>query len=190
MILPEFKPFQSIKRFSRAYSISEKIDGSNGQIYIDDTGTEIAAASRNKWLDETKAGDHHGFYKWVMANKEELLPILGPGHHYGEWMGQGIQHGYGLKEKRFYLFNTSRWNEETKPKCCHVVPVLHDGTDFSDAGASVAAALYRLKELGSVAVPGWMRPEGIVIYHVAGNFLLKKTLNDDGHKSLHKYIKE
>jgi hypothetical protein len=189
VILPEFKPFNSIRRFAREYSITEKIDGTNGQIYIDDTGTQIAVASRNKWLDETKAGDHHGFYKWVMAHKEELL-LLGPGHHYGEWAGQGIAHGYGLKEKRFYLFNTNRWTEETKPKCCHVVPVLHAGDDFSNAGIQVSCCLNRLQTEGSVAVPGWMKPEGVVIYHVAGNFLLKKTLNNDGHKSLQKYLKE
>lgn len=32
---------------------------------------------------------------------------------------------------------------------------------------------------GSVAAPGFMKPEGIVIFHVQGNFGLKKTLEKD-----------
>lgn len=189
MILPEFKPFNSIRRLARGFVITEKIDGTNGQIYIDDTGTEIAAASRNRWLDGTKTGNHHGFYNWVQDNKEDLLK-LGPGNHFGEWFGLGIANGYGLKEKRFSLFNTHRWNEETKPKCCHVVPVLYTGEDFTDIKIGVDFCLNKLQTEGSVAAPGWMKPEGIVIYHLAADVLFKRTLNNDGHKSLYKYNKD
>jgi hypothetical protein len=41
-----------------------------------------------------------------------------------------------------------------------------------------------LKANGSYAVPGFMDPEGIVIYHTAGGHLYKKTFEgDDGGKT-------
>jgi hypothetical protein len=39
--------------------------------------------------------------------------------------------------------------------------------------------LYRLTLGGSLAAPGWSRPEGIVIYHTAGGYLFKKTIDGD-----------
>lgn len=39
---------------------------------------------------------------------------------------------------------------------------------------------------GSVAAPGFANPEGVVIYHTAGNVLFKKTLiKDEIPKSAH-----
>jgi hypothetical protein len=35
---------------------------------------------------------------------------------------------------------------------------------------------------GSLAAPGYMNPEGVVVFHVAGGVAFKKTLGDDGHK--------
>ncbi len=35
---------------------------------------------------------------------------------------------------------------------------------------------------GSVVSPGFMRPEGIVIFHVASGQIFKATLDGDGHK--------
>jgi len=41
-----------------------------------------------------------------------------------------------------------------------------------------------LKNNGSMAVNGFMKPEGIVIYHTAANIFFKKTIdNDDFRKS-------
>jgi hypothetical protein len=79
--------------------------------------------SRSRWI--TPDDDNFGFAAWVEANRDELL-TLGPGRHFGEWWGSGIQRGYGLPkgEKRFSLFNVSRWGE-SRPACCHVVPVLY-----------------------------------------------------------------
>jgi hypothetical protein len=46
-------------------------------------------------------------------------------------------------------------------------------------------ALQNLRRCGSVAAPGFMDPEGIVIYHTAANFCFKVTLaNDESPKSL------
>jgi hypothetical protein len=41
------------------------------------------------------------------------------------------------------------------------------------------AALIDLKVNGSYAAPGYMNPEGIVVFHVAGNVGFKKTLEKD-----------
>src|SRR4051812_31897860 len=101
-----FEPFAKIARLSRDVIVTEKIDGTNAQIFIDDMGSVIKAASRTQWI--TVENDNHGFARWVDENKAELMK-LGPGRHYGEWWGAGIQRRYGLKEKRFSLFNVSRW---------------------------------------------------------------------------------
>ena len=104
-------------------------------------------------------------------------PVL-DGSHFGEWWGQGIQRRYDLMEKRFSLFNTARWNAETPPPaCCHVVPVIISAI-FDDA--CVEYALRNLREHGSHAAPGFMKPEGIVVYHTALSTYMKVTLDGDG----------
>ncbi len=170
----EFVEFPKISRYSREVIVTEKLDGTNAQIYVDDTMTNVYAGSRSKWISPDD--DNFGFAKWVQANKEMLLP-LGPGSHFGEWWGQGIQRGYGLKEKRFSLFNVKRWGDDTtRPKCCGAVPVLWTGMmDDLD----VDAIINNLKEHGSYAAPGFMKPEGIVIFCVSGGQLFKKTIDKD-----------
>ena len=173
----DFVEFPKIPRWSKEVIVTEKIDGTNSQITVSDDGLSIVSCgSRNRFLTPGKTTDNFGFAAWVEANKEELLK-LGPGTHYGEWWGSGIQRGYGLKEKRFSLFNTSRWSE-VRPACCHVVPVLWSG-NMDDL--VVDAEMEILKGTGSKASPGFMYPEGIVIFHVAGKYLFKKTFKDE-HK--------
>ena len=185
---PEFKEFRKIPRLSREIIITEKIDGTNGIIYIDENN-KIYAGSRNRWLwgehQKEIHNDNHGFARWVMEHKEELKQ-LGKGYHYGEWMGQGIQRNYGLKERRFYLFNASRWKQDRTiplaekqeycPECCKVVPVLWVGEFDTNI---ILQILNELKRNGSEAVPGFMNPEGIAIYHTAGNYYFKKTIEHD-----------
>ena len=173
-MFPEFKGFPKIARLAREIIVTEKIDGTNGVVYIDDDGM-ILPGSRTQWLIDS---DNHGFRKWVEENSEELSK-LGPGSHFGEWWGSGIQRGYGLPkgEKRFSLFNTSRWTDDAvRPTCCHVVPILYTGiftTYF------IEDALTQLKETGSRAAPGFMKPEGVVIFHPQGNVGFKKTIEKD-----------
>jgi hypothetical protein len=182
----EFQGFPKIPRYSRECVITEKIDGTNGQIFIEQVQDareyiaiqegEIAlyAGSRTRWLEEEK--DNFGFWKWVKENKSELVK-LGPGRHFGEWWGQGIQRGYGLKEKRFSLFNVKKWSDPlVRPACCHVVPVIRTGMFSSEI---VDRALEGLQLHGSLAAPGFMNPEGIIIFHTAGSLLFKKTLIND-----------
>lgn len=175
--MEEFKKFESIARLSREICVTEKIDGTNASITITEDG-EFLTGSRNRWI--TPDDDNYGFSRWAHANKEELLK-LGAGSHYGEWWGLGIQCRYGVPEKRFSLFNVGRWNEENKPECCHVVPILYKGEFCMH---EIQGVLDKLESEGSVAAPGFMKPEGVVIYHKHANMLFKKTIkNDDKGKS-------
>ena len=168
----EFQEFPKMARLSREIIITEKIDGTNAQICIGEDGS-IQAGSRPRWI--TPQDDNYGFAKWVEANRGELL-LLGPGRHFGEWWGSGIQRGYGVPDKRFSLFNITRWDVPERPKCCGVVPTLWRG--IFDEGA-ILSRLEDLEINGSVAAPGFMKPEGVVVYHVAAGIGFKKTLEKD-----------
>lgn len=169
----EFRGFGKIPRLSRDIIVTEKIDGTNAQVYIPDDMSTILAGSRTRWI--TPEQDNHGFAAWVQENRDELMN-LGPGRHFGEWWGGKIQRGYGIKERRFSLFNVGRWNEGNIPACCSVVPILYEGAFSMNA---IDYVLKRLELDGSVAAPGFMQPEGIMVYHVAANAYFKKTILDD-----------
>lgn len=180
----EFVGFPKMARLSREIICTEKLDGTNASIRITDEG-EFYVGSRTKFITPGKVTDNQGFAAWAYANKEDLL-TLGPGLHFGEWWGKGIQRGYGLQEKRFSLFNTSRWDPEygteKKPECCHVVPTLYRGM-FNTK--TIQEELEYLAENGSKAAPGFMNPEGIIIFHTAANVGFKKTIfKDESPKSL------
>ena len=190
----QFAKFQKIPRLSREMIVTEKIDGTSAQVFVAElpgkyTEEELStiplvathgnrllyAGSRTRYV--TPDADNFGFSGWVKENAA-CLAQLGPGRHFGEWWGRGIQRGYGLQERRFSLFNVHSWGE-TRPACCHVVPVLYRGP--FDTG-EVDAVLAELARGGSLAAPGYMNPEGVVVFHVAGGHLYKKTIGDDGHK--------
>lgn len=152
----EFKPWPKIVRVENRRSpiFTEKIDGTNACVVITDDG-QIGAQSRTRLI--TPEADNFGFARWVHENAQELLK-MGPGHHFGEWWGLGIQRGYDQSEKRFSLFNTRRWgpHNPNTPACCSVVPTLP------------ASSIEEVKELlikhGSFAAPGFMNVEGAVMY--------------------------
>lgn len=175
----EFYGFPKMARLSREVIVTEKIDGTNAQICISDDGS-ILAGSRTRFI--TPEDDNFGFARWV----EE---------HFGEWWGKGINRGYGLSDKRFSLFNTQRWalhgtepktyptadpritrTQDVLPTCCGLVPVLYQGVFDT---AEVERCIDRLRSQGSVAAPGFMKPEGVVVFHTAGNVGFKKTLDKD-----------
>lgn len=219
----EFQKFNSIPRLSRECVISEKLDGTNAQIYIEDISDELTDILGSGHLDEeevthlqltpsalilpidgrvitVRAGsrkgfitpekDNYGFASWVYDHGEELVSGLGPGRHYGEWWGQGIQRGYDQEGRTFSLFNTGRWKDEhlpldvywnnesrmQVPKCCSVVPIITTG--FIDDWTP-HDALSRLEDEGSLAGPGFKPAEGIVIYHSVADIYFKKTLLKD-----------
>lgn len=163
-----FEAFPKLPRLYKNVVVTEKIDGTNAQIIITEEG-EIGAASRTRLI--TPQNDNFGFAKWVQDNKEDLL-TLGPGRHFGEWWGVGIQRGYGIHERRFSLFNSYRW-KDNRPACCHVVPVLYEGEmDF----IRIDALMANLVAEGSRAVPGFMDPEGLILWHDAARCYFKLPL--------------
>ena len=169
--MTDFEDFPKMARLTRRVIISEKLDGTNAQVFVGDDGV-MRFGSRTRWI--TPEDDNYGFAKWATANSDELR-TLGTGRHFGEWWGQGIQRGYGLAEKRFSLFNAARWTDG-RPACCGVVPVLFDGVW---SGHEPEKYIQALRDYGSMAAPGFMRPEGVVVFHFAGNISFKKTLEKD-----------
>jgi hypothetical protein len=193
----EFVPFPKIARLNREIVITEKIDGTNASVVIQDLALEdglgekltpavlgtfqgmtIRAGSRNRWI--TLQMDNHGFAKWVQDNAPTLIELLGPGQHFGEWWGRGIgkRHPH-MSPKRFSLFNVGRWGEApggTAVPDLHVVPVLYRG--LFDEG-TIRECVNQLRERGSIADPMCKNPEGIIIYHTAAKTLFKVTLEKD-----------
>lgn len=167
----EFRSFPKIARVSRECVITEKIDGTNAQIRIKE-GQIVSVGSRNRFI--TIQNDNHRFAAWVEQNKDELIK-LGDGLHFGEWWGIGIQRSYGLFERRFSLFRVPKDLVEL-PKCVSVVPTLYTGPFTTEAIEKVLADLV---VKGSIAAPGFMKPEGIVIYHKAAGVMFKKTTEND-----------
>lgn len=180
----EFQDFPKMARWSREVVVTEKIDGTNAQICIGEDGT-FMTGSRTRWI--TPDQDNYGFAQWAQDNKEELM-LLGPGRHFGEWWGAGIQRRYGINEKRFSLFNVGRWYDPKDcvgediegriavPACVGVVPVLAKGP--LEPGL-IESCIAMLAERGSYAAPGFMDPEGVVLFHIAAGVGFKKTIKKD-----------
>ena len=98
------------------------------------------------------------------------------------------------------MFNTIRWTlhgtepqrivtqdpriekyQGVLPECCGLVPVLFKGMFSTQV---VDEVIETLKTSGSLASPGFMKPEGVVIFHTAANMAFKKTIEkDEEHKS-------
>ena len=186
----EFTAFPKMARLSREVVITEKLDGTNASVLItpgyhgdehvihswfdEATATDMVmyAGSRTRWI--TQGNDNYGFAAWVAENAAALRG-LGAGHHFGEWWGAGIQRRYGKTDKTFSLFNVARWGAD-RPACCDVVPTLYTGMFTTQA---VDVVLMQLEQEGSVAAPGFMDPEGIVVFHTAARVGFKKTIKHD-----------
>lgn len=205
----EFKAWPKTPRLFREVIVTEKIDGTNSAVIIqeledfadadpmngltiverDGKYYEVAAQSRNRLIFPGKTTDNYGFAGFVQKNAEELFDLLGPGRHYGEWWGKGIQKRYQNAHagiRGFALFNTE------KHKDLHAwlpmdggidvlvepVHVLYQGP-FSEE--EIRGTLEQLKKYGS-----WTSPldssEGIVIFHTQSRQTYKVTLdgNDAG----------
>lgn len=218
--MSDFPSFAKIPRLHKDVVLTEKIDGTNGLVSIRHRGPSetvlapgevgiisvngsgeaesfvVRAGSRNRWL--TTAADNFGFARWVEDHAGELVK-LGPGNHYGEWFGRGIQRGYGLTERRFALFNVARWYSVRftdpdfyrqdfpkacqAPACCDVVPVLLtcSGEQLNEAVETVRDLMIA-DGLGS-AVVEYDNPEGVVIYHSAAGQMFKVIFEGEQPKS-------
>lgn len=204
----EFQEYGKTPRFNREVCVTEKIDGTNAGIRIyprewmeqamrDFHGypehpfvmyhdnKAVMVQSRNRFIcpnDVMAKRDNYGFAGWVRDNLEQI-GWLGFGLHFGEWWGLGIGRGYGLDHKRFSLFNASRHRDPAKrPSCCDCVPVLAYEPNFDH----VNYWLQWLRDNGSKASPGFMKPEGIIVYSTAAKIMFKATLEKDHeHKGQH-----
>jgi RNA ligase len=210
-----FTPWPKIPRlFKDPMVITEKIDGTNGAVGVvqlepgghwdagqanqivwsgdGETAYAVYAQSRNRITTPDRGGgggsDNYAFAEWVWANGSELVRVLGVGLHYGEWWGRGIGRGYGLTERRFSLFNTSRWRHLADPEAraaikppepLTVVPTLWTGTPDT---IRVHFHLGLLKAMGSEAAPGYMNPEGICVFLPSGKQIYKVTFEGDQPK--------
>jgi hypothetical protein len=200
----EFAPWPKTPRLFRDAIITEKIDGTNAAIHVRAVDSQVQLAGGV--VVETEAGprlvgaqsrkrliapgdDNFGFAAWVHEHAALLADWLGEGVHFGEWWGSGIQRGYGLPrgERRFSLFNVSRYAglaaDATVPASMTagdiglgVVPVLSRHTFDTE---QVRVTLAALERRGSQAAPGFMRPEGVVVYHSAAGCVFKALLDGD-----------
>lgn len=173
----EFKPWPKVPRLNKVFNeciITEKVDGTNASILIQD-GEIVRVGSRKRWI--TPEDDNFGFAKWVKNNNDELLK-LGDGHHFGEWYGSSIQRGYGLKERKFTLFNVSRWSDPlVRPNCCECVYEIYRGPYSSEDMDSVQTCINFLS-VGSLQVPGYDNPEGLIIFFPIINQMMKWTFDN------------
>lgn len=201
----EFRSWGKTPRLFRDIVITEKIDGTNsaviiekatkeGQgdaiafVHVDDTTYAVGAQSKNRLITPGKTTDNYNFAQWVEENAELLVRNLGPGHHFGEWWGKGIQKRYGdLDYRVFSLFNTAKHRDtffrteelNGTPVNVESVPVLYEG-QFSEE--AIHAAAKELLKNGSVAAPFASNPEGLAIYHTQSKQVYKFTFdnNDKG----------
>lgn len=171
----EFKPWPKIGRESPFnVTITEKIDGTNACIVIND-GEVVAVQSRKRFI--TTDDDNFGFAQWVSDNSGDLLS-LGNGYHYGEWAGPGIQKNpHCLEEKKFFLFNTYRWNQDNPnlPTCCNVVPILFQGDINEDTVPDILSDLLHNATEGQT-------PEGVIVYYHAFDKYTKHTIKSPNGK--------
>ena len=160
----EFKSFPKIQALHKAkMSITQKLHGTNAQVYIyldENTGAlDLKCGSRTRWI--SPIDDNYGFAKFVHENKQEFIDKLGEGHHFGEWIGEGINSGEGLIERQFVLFDWWKFPQDRPlPPRTSVVPVLYNGDLNFD---KIYETMNDLKENGSKLVNGFKRVEGIVV---------------------------
>lgn len=204
----EFQEFPKIPRYRREVALTEKLDGTNAAVVwvpnagdyedpnviatrdlVDQHGAALGphhllAQSRQRFIVPGRMrakSDNYSFAQWCDERVDELTK-LGPGYHYGEFWGYGIQRGYGMAEKHFSLFNVSRWGDgkQERPACCDVVPLIGYVTPDQ-----INNHLEILRRSGSLAAPGYMRPEGLVVWHSQSKQYYKILLEgDDAPKSL------
>jgi hypothetical protein len=170
-----FEAWPKTPRLFRDCVVTEKIDGTNAAVIVTDD-YRVGAQSRKRIV--TPEADNYGFAAWVAKHETALAAALGPGRHFGEWWGQGIQRRYGLEEKRFSLFNVHRYADVDFSDLPNVglVPVLGAYTFSTEYVREVVA---ELAETGSKAAPGFMNPEGVIVFHAAAGQVFKVLIEND-----------
>lgn len=194
-----FTEWPKTPRWFRDVTVTEKIDGTNAGVhivpvaehaeisgpdsryfYMNGDGEEYLVVPQSRKRLITPSEDNAGFATWVDNNAWHLIDKLGPGLHFGEWWGQGIQRKYGMDRKVFSLFNTAKWGDvlsvDPDSAGLAVVPVLYEGPL---QGAIIEEILEGLAFGGSHAADGFMNPEGVCIFHHASRNVYKALIEND-----------
>lgn len=167
-----------------------------------DTKTVVKFGSRNRYL--SYQDDNAGFANFyrhytvrfedmakdiiIVSNQEanqtnDIPTEKYPLQIYGEWFGQTIQRQYGLKDKFFMPFSTFYAEKLIEYQVPNIIKptVLYTGKfDWAVAEGLMHSLLLN----GSQVIPGFMRPEGIVIHFPKYNFRLKETFEGAKWKNL------
>jgi len=168
-MIVEFKAWEKIPRTNPfTVTITEKINGTNACVIVKE-GEVVGIQSRKRLI--TPESDNFGFAAWVLENEQDISK-LGDGYHYGEWAGPGIQKNHHqLDKKRFFLFNTFRWNNDNpnRPSCCDVVPILFQGQIKANTIEQILIQLKHSAKEGEI-------PEGVVVYYHTFRSYTKHTI--------------
>ena len=178
-----YPSFPSIERIENLYChITEKVDGTNGLIEIHESCCDgVKFGSRNRYI--TSEDDNNGFARFFenrismlfsSTNYIEEENLIYPIQIYGEWFGKGIQRGYGLEEKYFMPFSEYLATKLIDAGVPNIkMPVTLYSGKFSVG--TLDGCMNKLKDEGSQVIPGYNRPEGVVVYFPKYNFRLKET---------------
>jgi len=169
----EFKEWPKMPRISKEkITVSEKMDGTNACIIIKDAKI-IGIQSRKRFI--TCIDDNYGFANWVWENAPEIIN-LGDGHHFGEWVGLGIQKNpHNLDAKYFYIFNTFM-PIDSLPSCIRKVRVVYEGEIYEGVYKDCMDTILSMSE-----TEGY-KAEGIVSYNHLSRTRYKKTFEYDNGK--------
>lgn len=174
-----FHGYPKTQRYDKlTYTISEKIDGTNAGIIVnEDPAVKLIATSKNKCI--TPEDDNLGFAAWVQLHSAELRN-LGPGHHFGEWYGRRINRNYGLTERKLMLFNVSRYRahvvDSTLPEGVELETVLAGDVPLMMLPQFIQESRDLLENQGSRHVLGFKSPEGLIIRDSFGR-IVKYVMN-------------
>ena len=184
MSTANYSSFPSIERLENIYCvISEKIDGTNGLIEINETNVRFGSRNRYISFSDDNAGFANFFKDYEARFKDAAKDITTdksyPLRIYGEWFGRGIQRGYGLKDKFFMPFSSFYSEKLIEYQVPNVITpnIMYTGKFSMEV---VDTCMQQLKLNGSGVVKDYKQPEGIVIFFPKYNFRLKETF--DGAK--------
>lgn len=192
MITGEFVPWGSTPRLFKKMDVTEKIDGTNACLVIQQG--MVTAQSRKRTI--TPDNDNYGFARWAYDNAGALMDTLGYGYHYGEWYGEGIQKNPLRVEGRYFaLFRPWRYQDVELDRVDGLteVPWLHnEAVDGPADHNTISRCLEMLRE-GSKAAGAmthrlahkldngaWKDPEGLIVWTADRN-KYKVLLHDDSY---------
>jgi hypothetical protein len=183
IIMPEDRPLDEVREAGEFTNVIGAVyDSKISKVFL------LGAQSRKRLIHQSD--DNAGFAAWVGNNLWDLYDLLGPGRHFGEWWGQGIQRRYGMDRKVFSLFNTHKWGKVAAERGdwfdlarninMTMVPTLYQGK-FSDG--AIETSLSILRHNGSMAAAEWglhsQKAEGVIIRHSSLGGNLKAFIEND-----------